>query len=241
MKKNIKILSYNIHKGFSSFNTKYILEKIRESIRETHADILCLQEIGETKKSNLSQFEYLADEIWPHFAYGKNAAYSVGHHGNAILSKFPILHSENLNLSTNRLEKRGMLHAKIEVFPGGETLHVLCTHLNLLEKSRKKQIKLLGEMITKRVPEGAPMILAGDFNDWREIVSEELWCDLELKEAYLNIEGTHSLTFPSWLPKLRVDRIYFRQVTPKKVHYFKAPIWGKLSDHLPVMMEFTFK
>ncbi len=38
-----------------------------------------------------SQFAFLADEIWPHFAYGKNAIYSAGHHGNAILSKHPIL------------------------------------------------------------------------------------------------------------------------------------------------------
>ena len=42
-----------------------------------------------------SQYEFMADEIWPAYAYGRNAVYSDGHHGNAVLSKYPIVRFEN--------------------------------------------------------------------------------------------------------------------------------------------------
>jgi signal transduction histidine kinase len=72
------------------------------------ADVVFLQEIhGEHKghQANLqdwpneAQFEYLADSIWHHHAYGKNAVYPEGHHGNAILSKYPIKRWDNLDLT----------------------------------------------------------------------------------------------------------------------------------------------
>src|SRR5665213_3483852 len=109
----LKVLTYNIHKGFSAGNSEYVLEQMREAIRSVNADLVFLQEIlGEHKKhqkriSNWpedSQFEFLANAVWPHHAYGKNAIYTQGHHGNAVLSKFPIAHWENLDVSSNRLE-----------------------------------------------------------------------------------------------------------------------------------------
>ena len=84
--KHLRILSYNIHKGFSSGNRRFVLKKMREAIRLVHADLVFLQEVlGEHQVHrervkewpDQSQFEFLADEIWPHYTYGKNAIYSV--------------------------------------------------------------------------------------------------------------------------------------------------------------------
>ncbi len=95
----MRILSYNIHKGFSIGNRDFILNDIKQALRDLNADILFLQEVlGDHNDQKCKipnwqtaiQFEYLADSVWPHFAYGKNAIYPEGHHGNAILSKFPI-------------------------------------------------------------------------------------------------------------------------------------------------------
>jgi len=92
---SIKILTYNIHKGFSSSNLRFILHDIKKSLQLVDADVLLLQEIhGERIISNNRfddwpnnrQFEFLADQVWSHHAYGKNAIYKSGHHGNAILS-----------------------------------------------------------------------------------------------------------------------------------------------------------
>ena len=45
-----------------------------------------------------TQFEFLADSIWSHYAYGKNAIYQHGHHGNAILSELPFAISNNVDV-----------------------------------------------------------------------------------------------------------------------------------------------
>jgi endonuclease/exonuclease/phosphatase family metal-dependent hydrolase len=63
------------------------------------------------------QHEFLAEGVWPHTAYGGNAIYDHGHHGNAILSRFPILASHNQDISEHRFERRGLLHTEIAV-PG---------------------------------------------------------------------------------------------------------------------------
>ena len=111
---SLQVLSYNIHKGFSSGNRNFVLHQIREAIRTVRADLVFLQEVlGEHREHQRkysahwerdSQFEFLADEVWPHFAYGKNAIYTSGHHGNAILSRYPFTFFENIDISTNRME-----------------------------------------------------------------------------------------------------------------------------------------
>src|SRR5665647_3409505 len=50
------------------------------------------------------QYEFLADEVWQDYAYGRNAIYDQGHHGNAILSRFPIISAENQDVSAHRFE-----------------------------------------------------------------------------------------------------------------------------------------
>ncbi|MDO9195055.1 MAG: EEP domain-containing protein, partial [Rhodoferax sp.] len=42
---SIKVLTVNIHKGFSFFNRKFILHELREAIRSVGADVVFLQEV----------------------------------------------------------------------------------------------------------------------------------------------------------------------------------------------------
>ena len=71
-------------------------------IEALDADLVFLQEIhgrhsgraaheGRYTYPDRPHFEYLADQSWPHYAYGRNAIYRKGDHGNAILSKFPFV------------------------------------------------------------------------------------------------------------------------------------------------------
>ncbi len=248
----LKVMSYNIHKGFT-MGQRFILNQIREAMSKTHADLVFLQEVlgehkthrknGETLPSE-AQFEFLADSVWEHFAYGKNAVYRDGHHGNAILSKRPIVHWDNIDISTNRLERRGMLHATIDFstefpseFPNGPHLHAICVHLNLFQKSRVKQVDLLCQRIEAHVPRDAPLIIAGDFNDWKQVVSDTLESRLGMKEVFLQKTGAHARSFPSWLPALQLDRIYCRGFTIQKAKLLAGAPWNRLSDHLALYAE----
>jgi endonuclease/exonuclease/phosphatase family metal-dependent hydrolase len=54
--------------------------------------------------------------------------YDHGHHGNAILSRFPILHEHNQDVTHLRFEKRGLLHCALEVPGLRQPLHCVCVH-----------------------------------------------------------------------------------------------------------------
>jgi len=189
---------------------------------------------------NQTQFEFLADETWPHYAYGKNAIYTSGHHGNAILSKYPIIGWENIDISTNRVERRGLLHAMIEIPEKKQPLHAICVHLGLLETERLKQIQSICERIESHVPHNEPLIIAGDFNDWRVRASKIFEKKLEAREAFLHLHGSHARTFPSWLPSLRLDRVYFRGLAAHRAKCLIGTRWNKLSDHIALTVELKF-
>lgn len=240
---SLKILSYNIHKGFS-LSQKYVLQLMREALRSTDADVVFLQEVlghhrrlrGQIKGwPSASQFEFLADSHWHHFAYGKNAIYSGGHHGNAILSKFPIIKWSNLDISNSRLERRGLLYGRIE-HPTGP-LHSLCLHLDLLPRGQRTQLELISNWIKGEIAPDEPLIIAGDFNDWSSSATASFAQDLGLKEAFFETNGQHARTFPSLMPVLRLDRIYLRQTEIQAVRCLRGDPWKSLSDHVPLFAE----
>jgi len=242
------LLSYNIHKGYRIGNRTHVLDDIKQAIRQENADIVCLQEVvgDHVHKNHMlhnwqtnAQFEFLADEVWPHFAYGKNAVYTQGHHGNAILSRFP-LEWENIDVSTNPMEKRGLLHATIPVPLTEIKLDVICLHLNILESGRSKQIDQLCQRVSEVIDKDNPLIICGDFNDWRKKVNSKLEIRLGMKEAFKELIGNNPRTFPSFFPILPLDRIYYRNLEIKKGELLSGPPWNNLSDHLALKTSFSF-
>lgn len=242
--KSFKILTLNMHKGFSAFNRQFVLHELKEAIRLTKADIVFLQEVtGENEKHKkkysdwpeTSHYEFLADEIWSDYAYGKNAVYPQGHHGNAILSKFPIVNSEKIDISTNRLEDRGFLYSAISI-PGYEKkLHCICVHLGLLAGSRKKQMKIIQDYIERNIPPSEAIVFAGDFNDWSQKAAKNFTESFHFQEAFLEGTGKHAKTFPSWMPVLKLDRIYYKNLKGSHCKVDDQSIWSKLTDHMALL------
>lgn len=235
--KHFRILSYNIHKGVTQFRRQKVIDSIRKTLRSTDADLLCLQEVQGANEISEAQFEFLADQHWPHFSYGKNAVTTSGHHGNAILSKFEIKAWKNYDLSINRFEQRGLLLCQIGL-PDGSLLPIYTTHLNLREKDRNLQLETICEIINSSTSRDEPLILAGDFNDWKSTLSDPLKAELNLNEAFSLAEGEHARTFPSFAPQLRLDRIYFRGLQLIECKSYQEDEWKKLSDHLAVSADF---
>jgi endonuclease/exonuclease/phosphatase family metal-dependent hydrolase len=249
MIKSLSILTYNIHKGFSVGKFKFLLPKMRQAISRLNPDFVFLQEVqGEHKKKekristwpSLSQFEYIAEKIWPHFAYGKNAIYQAGHHGNAILSKYELLGFENINLSTINRASRSILHSQVEISPG-YPIHLMCVHLGLFKSTRVEQCESLMKRIHSAVPDRSALLMAGDFNDWRKDLSMMLEHEMGLNEAFKTLDGDYAKTFPAISPALRNDRIYYRGMTVNKADCFKVRPWRLLSDHLPLYAKFHIR
>jgi endonuclease/exonuclease/phosphatase family metal-dependent hydrolase len=239
----LRLMTLNIHKGFTPLNRRFVLPELREAIRALGADVVCLQEVlGAHDGHRLRQpawpaapqYEFLADSLWPQQAYGRNAVYTEGHHGNAVLSKFPIVHYANHDLSIRGPERRGMLHCVLAV-PGAQPpLHVICLHLSLTEAHRRQQLERLCALIAREVPATSPLVVAGDFNDWRTAANGLLQDGAALAEVHTAAAGRPARSFPARWPLLRLDRIYVRRVAAARPVGLTRLPWSHLSDHVPL-------
>lgn len=243
--RTLKLLTVNVHKGFTIFNRRFILHELREAIRTTAPDIIFLQEVLGAHHRHAarlhgwptsSHYEFLADTVWSDFAYGRNSVYPAGHHGNAILSKFPITTYENHDVSVNRHEARGVLHCVLETPDRDLRLHAICVHLGLRESHRRHQLQRLCELVRRSVPSGEALVVAGDFNDWRLKAGSQL-TECGLQEVFASAHGHPVKTFPAQCPLLRLDRIYVSNVMSHQPVAMSRRPWNRLSDHLPLVAE----
>ncbi|MBL4648079.1 MAG: endonuclease/exonuclease/phosphatase family protein [Gammaproteobacteria bacterium] len=223
---------------------------MQTALHEQNCDFVCLQETqGEHHKRKnkivnwpeQSQVEFLANNHWPHFIYGKNAIYKNSHHGNGLLSKYPIQQWENIDISTKKYSSRSILHGIIKLPEQNKSLHILCTHLGLFAHERQEQLANLTARLKSHVPHDEPLIIAGDFNDWRKQAEQHICETLQLKEAFYETHQKYAKTFPAMHPTLAVDRIYYRGLTLVQCEKIVAKPWRKLSDHIPLWANFIIK
>ena len=237
----LRVLTVNIHKGFSAFNRRFVLHELREAVRAVRSDLVFLQEVeGGTGPAGAAavgaQYEFLADEIWPDHAYGRNAVAAGQDHGNAVLSRLPVLYSRNHDMSLPGVEPRGLLHCVLARPAGLPELHVMCVHLGLTEMHRRQQLARLCETVRVEVPADAPLVVAGDFNDWRSR-ADAILAPSGLTEVFRDTLGRHARSFPARFPVLRLDRIYVRGIATYRPLPMPRRPWGQLSDHAPLAAE----
>lgn len=235
------LLSCNIHKGFATGNRTFTLHRLADALRSAQPDVAFLQEVlGENAHHAARHADWplagqaalLAQRLDADHAYGANARYAHGHHGNAIVSKQPLLGWKNHDVSNHRFERRGLLHARIQL--GGRIVHLVCCHLDLTKWGRERQLDRLERLLREDVPADEPLAVAGDFNDWRGHTD---LADAGLVEAHHHLHGRHARTFPAFWPRLSLDRIYLRGLRPVSCEALVNAPWPSISDHLPLRCE----
>ena len=195
----LRVATYNIHKGvlrdFFGLRRVARIHELRSRLHELGSDLIFLQEVQGHHERYARRFEQWPSEPQDVFlskspmlkhsfetAYGRNANYLHGHHGNALLSRFPILGLENRDISDHALEKRGVLHCTVQL--QRREVHCFVVHLGLFARSRERQLDALMDWISREVDSDAPLIIAGDFNDWRNRLSEWLCRDIGVLEVF---------------------------------------------------------
>lgn len=252
--RTVRLATYNIHKGVQGVGPLKRLEihNLARAVAELRADVVCLQEVRAYHHRLQRRFAH-----WPagdqagflappgyHVLYRTNARTRHGEHGNALLSRFPIVAHGHCDVSDHRFEQRGLLHAVLALpedvgdtpYPraraGDSALHVIVVHLGLIHASRERQVRALGNYVAQHVPPQAPLLVAGDFNDWGEQL-----------HAPLAALGLHTAaqarvpTYPSRWPLLPLDRIYARGAQVQSVAVPPRGEWARWSDHLPLVAE----
>jgi endonuclease/exonuclease/phosphatase family metal-dependent hydrolase len=161
------------------------------------------------------------------------------------------------------LEKRGLLHAVMRLGRGqGSEVHLICVHFGLIKRSRLRQATFLADFVQREVPARAPLIIAGDFNDWQQRVDGVLRERLGVEEV---AAAAHRATrprparlaatwrsgkrrrwrlrapFPAFAPWLTLDRIYVRGFQVLDMHVPKGLAWARCSDHAPLIAELALR
>ncbi len=257
----LRIATWNIHKGVSALGKRPRVHGIKQALAGMAADVVFLQEVQgrhdllalkHASWPSKGQHEFLAGDA-QHCAYGMNAVYDHGHHGNALLSSYPIASAHNHDVSDHAFESRGILHCVLAL--GEREVHCYVVHLGLFAGSRLRQTGALIDAVQSTAPAGAPVLIAGDFNDWSNALSDSLREQLGVVEVFDDrISSTQfggylrrlagrgpkqapARTFPAAMPFLKLDRIYVRGLRVLGATVLHGASWARLSDHAPIVAE----
>ena len=249
----LRVATYNIHKGVRGVGPAKRLEihNLGLAIEALDADLVCLQEVRQTHRGDARRFdrssfgwpqqgqaEFLAPEGYD-VAYRTNAFTRLGEHGNALLSRWTIGEPRHHDVSDHRFEQRGLLHVQVDW--QGRTVDVIVAHFGLSHASRVRQAQRLADYVRQELEPTAPLLVAGDFNDWGERLDDAMATG-GLRRARApagSPSAQRSLTFPSIAPVFALDRVYTRGLRCVSTFVPRGAAWARMSDHLPLVAEFA--
>lgn len=236
----LRVVTWNIHKGVQGLGPVRRLEihNIGHAVEQLDADLVCLQEVRFVNRREQKRFarwpeqpqaEFLAPEGYES-VYRTNAVTRHGEHGNALLSRWPVLSHRHEDMSDHRFEQRGLLHVQVQTM--GRLVHVVVVHLGLVPASRVRQTEQLLRYIDREIPGDAPVLVAGDFNDWGTGLGQRM-----ARAGFAEWREQPTPTYPSRLPLNQLDHVYVRGLRPLGAMVPSGRIWRRMSDHLPLVVE----
>jgi endonuclease/exonuclease/phosphatase family metal-dependent hydrolase len=239
-----RLLTYNIHKGIGGLDRRYDLRRIVETIRHYQPDVALLQEVDDGAKRSLHdrQVDVLAEAVeLPHTAYQRNVRLrTIGHYGNAVLSRFPLVDPEDLDLTIRFKKRRCALICRVHapVGTGHRSIAIANVHLGLAGFERQIQLRRLlacGRLC--ELQQQTPLIIAGDFNDVWDNLGKRV-----MHPAGFQLGSGHVRTFPAAAPLRRLDRVFYRgSIIATAAFAGHIGVARRASDHLPLIVDFEFQ
>ena len=237
----LRVLTYNIHKCIGGTDRRYAPERVQETIAHYQPDLVFLQEVdrGARRSNGDRQVDLLGDLLgMRHRSWFPNVKLRRGgEYGNAILSRYSLTESANIDLSIPLKKRRSVLHARCRIRPGkakSRTMHIYNLHLGLSGAERKIQLrKFLDSHPFVGLHHRTPVLVAGDFNDVWGTLGRKL-----LEPAGFRGMGQVIRTFPAYAPVRALDAIYVRgDVELVNAFSGRIAVARKASDHLPLIAD----
>lgn len=238
-----RIVTYNVHKCVG-VDRRLNPARIVSVLKEVNADIIALQEVlcVQGRDSQSDQAHFIARELGFNYCMGHNRKLKEGIYGNLVLSRFPLLGSENHDITVAGREERGCL--RVDVGLGKESrMHVYNVHLGTSFIERRYQArKLISESILSDANFPGPRMMLGDFNEWtRGLVTRLLNEHFQSGDIRLHLK--RSRTYPGMLPIMHLDHIYFSdeaiELEYAELHRSRTALLA--SDHLPIFADFRLR
>ncbi|MEQ8196147.1 MAG: endonuclease/exonuclease/phosphatase family protein [Rhodospirillales bacterium] len=229
-RKIVLVATYNIHRAVGT-DRRYDLGRVLTVLDEMQSMIVALQEVGTpVDGEGPDQFECLHGHFGGEAVIAPTIDTNRQRYGNCILSRYPIVSSEIVDLGIAGREPRNAIDAVIAAPRGA--VRVLATHFGLGRGERRYQ----AEVLQKRLEHESevPTLVMGDFNEWRQ--SSPLFRMLGMGSA----RRSRVASYPARLPVLPLDRILWRpDGLIGRLWTIGTGIARSASDHLPVMAEIS--
>lgn len=234
-----RILTYNIHKCIGGLDRLYRPERVAETIAHHQPDIVFMQEVANASRRvrGDKQVDWLAERLnFRHRTWFPNVYLPRGgEYGNAILSRFPITLTQNIDLTLPGRKRRSVLHARLRVRLDGRktrTLHAYNLHLGLSEAERRAQLRMfLDSHPFVGLDHRTPILVAGDFNDVWGTLGKRLLVPADFRGGERPVR-----TFPAYAPVRALDSIYLRgSLELHRLHRSRLKLAARASDHLPLI------
>jgi endonuclease/exonuclease/phosphatase family metal-dependent hydrolase len=239
----LRVLSYNIHKCIGGVDRRYAPERVIDVIRALETDVVLLQEVdaGVPRSRGDRQVDLLGDALGlAHRSWFPNVdVRGGGHYGNALLSRYPIIESSNIDLTLRWKKRRSALHGVLRVRHDDidRTVHVFNMHLGLARYERRRQLDMfLASHPFAHLHRDTPVVVGGDLND--------VYGGLSAVLAPAGFRGVarRPLTFPAWGPVRALDAIFVRgDVDFVKVARGESALARRASDHRPLVAEVALR
>ncbi len=231
---DLRIATYNIHRC-RGMDRRVVPSRVADVLQRIDADVIALQEVVGGGPSGEGQAEAIGAALGMGWVMASVRQLRRHLFGNVILSRFPIAHHAQYDLSWRTCEPRACQRADLDV-GGGRLVHVYNVHLGTAVLERRYQAPRLAAYVHDRRV-APPKVLLGDFNEWmRGLATRTLSSLFESIDIRAHLRRRR--TYPGLFPVVHLDHIYYQgRVEVRGVELPRTRQALIASDHLPLVAD----
>lgn len=226
------------------------IENILKTLKEVHADVVCLQEltVGHERNNRVDTPKFIADGLGFNYFYKAAEIEDYGSYGNGIFSRYPIVNTDFVFIQepepgSNDYSKEGRVYVEATIAADGETYAIGTVHMSYTDRfaptpaKTKETDELLKILGTKK----SKYILTGDFNALPDSYTISRVQNV-LKNAGPDFEAKTWTTKPFSYNGFEANTLDWRLdyvfVKPDVAIKSSRVVDTEYSDHLPIVIEF---
>jgi endonuclease/exonuclease/phosphatase family metal-dependent hydrolase len=201
---NVRIVTYNIHRC-RGLDRRTMPLRIADVLEGLQADVIALQEVIGPGPMATGHAEEIGAALGMGWVMAPTRQLRGHQFGNVVLSRLPVKHHSQYDLSWKTQEARCCQRVELEIHDG-RTLNVYNVHLGTALLERRYQAGRLAAFVHDHRVTG-PKVVLGDFNEWTRGLATMMLSE-RLRSVDLRSRlGRRRRTYPGIFPVLHLDHI----------------------------------